>query len=405
MNFQQFRNQLDELTQFFNYIEQRFGADDLSELDRELLQEYVRHLYKTTLPARSAATPKAATPAPVVKRPIELEISEHSMPPAPVAMPVVEPAEDVQPPVEIEAQPVVEAIATPLVKPLAVEVGTLAPSEETPHEDVAPPAVVPVVEELAMVEPAPAAVAEEKPANVVELSPAVEPAPVVVAEETQPLIIEEAKPESVVIVEQPAPVVLEIVETPAPVVVPEPIVEAVLVETVPPVVEEKPAAPAIESAMPVIVPPAPTTTETGVVVKATTLPTAQPTVETKLIINPVDDAADYEPRDTRFNEAYDELFSFKSASDLAQRLSETRIEDLSKALGLNEKYLYIGELFGGNAARFKQAIDYFNMQAQSLDDARLYMEGELIEQHGWARKEKRTLVRDFIKLVRRRYLK
>ncbi|MCP4439973.1 MAG: hypothetical protein GY810_13590 [Aureispira sp.] len=105
-----------------------------------------------------------------------------------------------------------------------------------------------------------------------------------------------------------------------------------------------------------------------------------------------------------FNEEYEELFLFKEATDLSQKLSASPIKDLSKALGLNEKFLFINELFGGSANDFKGAIDAFNQPMANFDEVRLYMEKELVEKFGWLGKLKKAVAKDFVKLVRRRYL-
>lgn len=103
------------------------------------------------------------------------------------------------------------------------------------------------------------------------------------------------------------------------------------------------------------------------------------------------------------NEEYEELFAFKEATDLSQKLSTSPIEDLSKALGMNEKYLYINELFGGDVATFQTALKQLNNGAH-FDKARQYLEQECISQHNWMDKNKKIIAKNFVKLVRRRYL-
>jgi hypothetical protein len=104
-----------------------------------------------------------------------------------------------------------------------------------------------------------------------------------------------------------------------------------------------------------------------------------------------------------FNEDFDELFLFKEATDISQKLSETPLTDLNKALGLNEKFLYINELFGGDVAKFQAAIKVLN-DKKDFDTARSYVESELIETYNWMKKIKKPIAKDFVKLVRRRYL-
>ena len=104
-----------------------------------------------------------------------------------------------------------------------------------------------------------------------------------------------------------------------------------------------------------------------------------------------------------FNPDFEELFVFKQATDLAAKLSESPVSDLSKVLGVNEKLLYTRELFGGENAKFTDAVSFFN-KAGYFDKARSYIEYNLIEQYAWLSKEKKTTAREFVKLIRRRYL-
>lgn len=107
---------------------------------------------------------------------------------------------------------------------------------------------------------------------------------------------------------------------------------------------------------------------------------------------------------TSFNEDYDALFEVKIATDLSQKLSASPIADLSKALGLNEKFLYINELFGGDVNTFQATMQKLN-EFDNMNQARAYLEKELIEQYEWAsKKERKSVAKDFIKLVSRRYL-
>ncbi len=104
-----------------------------------------------------------------------------------------------------------------------------------------------------------------------------------------------------------------------------------------------------------------------------------------------------------FNGEYEELFMFEAVADLSQKLSAAPLKDLNKALGLNEKFLYINELFGGDVAKFQASIKILN-EGSSFAAARSHMESDLIEQHEWMDKTKKSLAKDFVKLVRRRYL-
>lgn len=103
-----------------------------------------------------------------------------------------------------------------------------------------------------------------------------------------------------------------------------------------------------------------------------------------------------------FKEAYETLFHYQEATDLSQKLSSSKLDDLQKALGLNEKFLYINELFGGDVGQFQTAIKTLN-DGEDFAEARHYIEQNLIAQNEWMHKTKRPIAKDFIKLIRRRY--
>ncbi len=131
-------------------------------------------------------------------------------------------------------------------------------------------------------------------------------------------------------------------------------------------------------------------------------------VEQKITINnrAIYDANEEALRNqSSFKSEYDELFEFKAASELSQRLSETKVEDLNKAMGLNEKFFYINELFGGNSAKFRACLEFLNNNAKNIESAREYLEADIMDTHSWANPKRKPLAKDFIKTVRRRYLK
>jgi hypothetical protein len=86
--------------------------------------------------------------------------------------------------------------------------------------------------------------------------------------------------------------------------------------------------------------------------------------------------------------------------ELAQRFMETPIRDLKKAIGINDRYRFVQELFAGDEAQFEQAI-------RAINDFSIYPEAEF-----WIRKElkgKRNwkaddpVVQQFDQLVKRRF--
>lgn len=97
------------------------------------------------------------------------------------------------------------------------------------------------------------------------------------------------------------------------------------------------------------------------------------------------------------------LFVFHEARDLGDKLRLSRIEDLSKAMGINERFLTINELFGGNHETFDRVLRHLN-GLPTFDDARLYLEQEVIPAFGWLDDKKQKKATIFIQLVQRRYL-
>ena len=67
----------------------------------------------------------------------------------------------------------------------------------------------------------------------------------------------------------------------------------------------------------------------------------------------------------------DKLASRKDNS-LAAKLEQSKITDLRQAIGINEKFLFINDLFEGNLSYYNKAIDELN-SFQSLNGARTYL--------------------------------
>ena len=91
----------------------------------------------------------------------------------------------------------------------------------------------------------------------------------------------------------------------------------------------------------------------------------------------------------------------KSAiTELADRLLEAPVKDLKKAIGINDRYLYINELFNGNEAMFERTLKTLN-SFSILPEAEYWIQRELKLKMGW--KEENHLVQQFIQLVKRRF--
>ncbi len=98
----------------------------------------------------------------------------------------------------------------------------------------------------------------------------------------------------------------------------------------------------------------------------------------------------------------EELFAFKSATELSEKLSELPISDIKKAMGLNEMISSQKELFGGDASAFDATISTLN-QLKNYNEAKDYLLRNVAVKYNWTSKEKKEKAKSFIKLVRRRY--
>ncbi len=96
------------------------------------------------------------------------------------------------------------------------------------------------------------------------------------------------------------------------------------------------------------------------------------------------------------------LFEFKQVKELSEKLSTVPIQDLTKAIALNDKLVFSNQLFGGALVSFNEVVRTLN-NMRNFDEAKKYLV-ELAVQHKWANENNEEVAKDFIKLVRRRFL-
>lgn len=89
------------------------------------------------------------------------------------------------------------------------------------------------------------------------------------------------------------------------------------------------------------------------------------------------------------------------AQSLADRLSQAPIDDLGKAIGIAQKFMFMNDLFEGENEQYKKAIEKLD-NFDDLHQANEYIKEELIGQFDWDTESKAAL--NFMELVARRYL-
>lgn len=87
-------------------------------------------------------------------------------------------------------------------------------------------------------------------------------------------------------------------------------------------------------------------------------------------------------------------------NSLAAQLAKKKIENLTSAIGINEKFLFTNELFDGNTEQFLKEINTLNNQT-SLNDAKAHL-NNLVHQNDWNVEEQPFL--KLVALVERKYI-
>ena len=90
----------------------------------------------------------------------------------------------------------------------------------------------------------------------------------------------------------------------------------------------------------------------------------------------------------------------QSKIDLGDTLTEVPIRDLKKAIGVNDRFLFINELFRGDEVTYERSIKTIN-SFSILPEAEYWIQRELKVKNGW--KDTDEIVKQFYQLVKRRF--
>ena len=89
-----------------------------------------------------------------------------------------------------------------------------------------------------------------------------------------------------------------------------------------------------------------------------------------------------------------------SAMELGTILKASPVKELRKAIGVNDRFVFINELFRGDEPMYERSIKTIN-NFRILPEAEYWMERELKIKLGWD--DSREIVQHFYQLVRRRF--
>lgn len=90
----------------------------------------------------------------------------------------------------------------------------------------------------------------------------------------------------------------------------------------------------------------------------------------------------------------------ESRTELAEKLTDGPIKDLKKGIGVNDRFLFINELFRGDEAMYERSIKTIN-NFSILAEAEYWIRRELKIKIGWTDSD--PVVKQFDQLVRRRF--
>ena len=97
----------------------------------------------------------------------------------------------------------------------------------------------------------------------------------------------------------------------------------------------------------------------------------------------------------------DDIFLQDTSTDLSDKLSSAPLEDIKKAIAINERILAINELFGGNKDLFEETLAFVN-KAENFEAAKVWIINHVAIPNKWSIADKKGKAKRFIKLVRRR---
>jgi hypothetical protein len=95
----------------------------------------------------------------------------------------------------------------------------------------------------------------------------------------------------------------------------------------------------------------------------------------------------------------DQLSSQKKVS-IAERLQKSKVEDLRKVIGLNQKFLFMNDLFEGEKAHYDFALNFLN-ELSTLEEADNFIKNDLATKHGWDFNT--STAKNFKELVERKF--
>lgn len=103
----------------------------------------------------------------------------------------------------------------------------------------------------------------------------------------------------------------------------------------------------------------------------------------------------------RMEKSLNDQLKDDSSATLSQRLKQKPIEDLVSAIGINQRFRFIKQLFDEDKAAFEDAVNKLN-GFSSFIEADEFVQNDLKDRFDWQMKD--PVVKEMIGLIERRYL-
>lgn len=102
------------------------------------------------------------------------------------------------------------------------------------------------------------------------------------------------------------------------------------------------------------------------------------------------------------NSLHDRISANKEDNSIAAKMQKTSINSLKEAIGMNEKFLFINELFNGNIKAYNEAVEKLN-NFGDINEAFEYV-NELTASFSWDGNRSASTIEKFANLIQRRYM-
>lgn len=97
------------------------------------------------------------------------------------------------------------------------------------------------------------------------------------------------------------------------------------------------------------------------------------------------------------------IFAEEKVVELSEKLSRTKVDDILKTMGINERMFTIAELFANNQTEFMETISKIN-NAQDFQEAREILVSTVASKYQWDADDRWKKAQQFVKNVRRKFV-